>query len=207
MARQVSIDSQKRQSMLGMDQVAPAQGSSMGFGLGPVQESEEPIKVSATADPLDVEFTIASDSLSAATHAEKERQNVFNTILMEQTWELATKNSNPAIDLVICLERHRTIGFRYVDVQRKIVITHGSEDKRVPVENVRWLADQINPRTPNHLPISEKEREDDIRRAGCEIKIIPGEGHGLMANAMVMSDVLTDIAREWKKSSNFDFGF
>jgi pimeloyl-ACP methyl ester carboxylesterase len=54
---------------------------------------------------------------------------------------------------------------RYVDINRAVVIHHGSRDTRVPVENVKWLGKLM-------------------RR--CEVRILVGEGHGLMANAGVM---------------------
>jgi pimeloyl-ACP methyl ester carboxylesterase len=57
-----------------------------------------------------------------------------------------------------------------------VVIHHGSRDTRVPVENVRWLA-------------------KTMRR--CEVRVLEGEGHGLMASAAVMGGVLEEIAREW----------
>lgn len=31
----------------------------------------------------------------------------------------------------------------------------------------------------------------------CELRILEGEGHGLMASATVMSEVLAEIGREW----------
>jgi hypothetical protein len=75
------------------------------------------------------------------------------------------------------LERRHTIGFRYVDITRAVVIHHGSKDTRVPVENVRWLG-------------------KTMRR--CEVRVLEGEGHGLMASAAVMGGVLMEIAREWE---------
>jgi len=90
---------------------------------------------------------------------------------------LATSGANPAVDLLVCLERRHTIGFRYVDITRAVVIHHGSKDTRVPVENVRWLG-------------------KTMRR--CEVRVLEGEGHGLMASAAVMGGVLMEIAREWE---------
>ena len=73
------------------------------------------------------------------------------------------------MDLLVCLERRHTIGFRYVDITRPVVIHHGSRDTRVPVDNVRWLG-------------------KTMRR--CEVRVLEGEGHGLMASAQVMGGVL-----------------
>ena len=86
-------------------------------------------------------------------------------------------DSNPAVDLVVCLERRQPIGFRYVDVRKAVVIHHGSKDNRVPVDNVKRLGNAM-------------------RR--CEVRILEGEGHGLMASATVMGDVLVEIGKEWE---------
>ncbi|OQE17197.1 hypothetical protein PENSTE_c021G00119 [Penicillium steckii] len=108
---------------------------------------------------------------------ELERQQDYDTRLTHRIWELATTNANPAVDLLICLERRQTIGFRYVDITRSVVIQHGSKDTRVPVDNVQWLG-------------------KTMRR--CEVRVLEGEGHGLMASASVMGSVLTEIAKEWE---------
>lgn len=47
----------------------------------------------------------------------------------------------------------------------------------MPVENVKWLG-------------------KTMRR--CEVRVLEGEGHGLMASAGVMGGVLTEMAREWE---------
>lgn len=108
---------------------------------------------------------------------ERERQSDYDTRLTHKIWELATANANPAVDLLVCLERRQPIGFRYVDITRNVVIHHGSRDTRVPVDNVRWLG-------------------QTMRR--CEVRVLEGEGHGLMASAGVMGNVLMDIAKEWE---------
>ncbi|KAJ1334149.1 2-hydroxy-6-oxonona-2,4-dienedioate hydrolase [Microdochium nivale] len=116
--------------------------------------------------------------LSAAEEAmnEKERQGHYDLRLTHAIWDLATTGANPAVDLLVCLERRHTIGFRYVDITRPVVIHHGSKDTRVPVENVRWLG-------------------KTMRR--CEVRVLEGEGHGLMASATVMGSVLMEISKEW----------
>lgn len=106
-----------------------------------------------------------------------ERQMTYDVRLTHAIWELATTGANPAVDLLVCLERRQAIGFRYVDITRPVIIHHGSRDTRVPVENVKWLG-----RT--------------MRR--CEVRVLEGEGHGLMANAMVMGSVLMEISKEWE---------
>lgn len=108
---------------------------------------------------------------------ENERQSDYDNRLTHRIWEYATTNANPAVDLLVCLERHQPIGFRYVDITRNVVIHHGSRDTRVPVDNVRWLG-------------------QTMRR--CEVRVLEGEGHGLMASATVMGNVLMEIAKEWE---------
>lgn len=143
--------------------------------------------------------------------AKKLRQRAYDETLTPMIWDLATANANPSVDLLICLERHRTIGFSYVDVgatpamrvvgerpgryvdlgsevdgnqwpEMGVVIHHGSKDARVPVENVRWLSQ---------------------RMVQCEVKILDGLGHGLMGEASVMGGILADIAKEWDSNGGF----
>lgn len=127
------------------------------------RESEEPI-LPAAAQQIE----------------DRERQELYDNRLTHAIWQLATTGANPAVDLLVCLERRHTIGFRYVDITRPVVIHHGSRDTRVPVENVRWLG-------------------KTMRR--CEVRVLEGEGHGLMASAQVMGNVLMEISREWEEWS------
>ncbi|KAL1306978.1 hypothetical protein AAFC00_005611 [Neodothiora populina] len=194
------LDAMRRESMIYMDQVEPEKPVNTMFPLPEVGEDElaemEPptLNLSATATPMDPELTFVAQALDAAEHSARERKSAYSSLLTERTWTLATRNSNPAVDLIVCLERHRDIGFRYVDIQRQITITHGSEDKRVPVENVRWIGEQINRRAAaNWDPDARQELKE---RGGCEVRVLPGEGHGLMASPGVMADVLSDIARQ-----------
>ena len=108
---------------------------------------------------------------------DKDRELEYEYRLIHAIWDAATTNANPAVDLLVCLERRQEIGFRYADINKEVVIHHGSKDNRVPVENIEWLGGRM-------------------RR--CEVRVLEGEGHGLMASAKVMSDVLTEIAEEWE---------
>ncbi|KAL7627852.1 hypothetical protein AAE478_002047 [Parahypoxylon ruwenzoriense] len=128
--------------------------------------------------PGDNEFNPQNAVIAAAANAmaDKERQMTYDMRLTHAIWELATTGANPAVDLLVCLERRHTIGFRYVDITRPVTIHHGSRDTRVPVENVKWLG-------------------KTMRR--CEVRVLEGEGHGLMASAMVMGSVLMEISKEW----------
>lgn len=141
--------------------------------LSPVEPSK-PSNVTHAAY-RDSDATLGSRDKSP--EEELERQRDYDTRLTHKVWALATANANPAVDLLTCLERRQTIGFRYVDITRATVIHHGSKDTRVPVENVQWLG-------------------KTMRR--CEVRILEGEGHGLMASASVMGSVLTEIAKEWE---------
>ena len=40
-------------------------------------------------------------------------------------------------------------------------------------------------------------RADVLANGGCEVRILEGEGHGLMASPLIMGDVLTEIAGYW----------
>lgn len=117
-----------------------------------------------------------SQNTTTRSEEERERQLDFDMGLTYKIWELATTNANPAVDLLVCLERRQKIGFRYSDINRAVVIHHGSRDNRVPVDNVRWLGKMM-------------------RR--CEVRVLEGESHGLMASAAVMSGVLMEVAKEW----------
>ncbi|KAF8420872.1 Alpha/Beta hydrolase protein [Tirmania nivea] len=120
---------------------------------------------------------------AAEAEADRERQLTYDERLTHAIWMLSTRGANPAIDLLVCLERTRPVGFRYVDIMKDVVIHHGTKDNRVPIENVRWLGRMM-------------------RR--CEVRELKSEGHGLMASAAVMGSVLEEIAgewREWKRQS------
>ncbi|KAI1504591.1 hypothetical protein F5X99DRAFT_19575 [Biscogniauxia marginata] len=145
-------------------------------------EFTSPPEATETMDhirPVGSEFNTHAAVLAAAADAiaDKERQVTYDTRLTHAIWDLATTGANPAVDLLVCLERRHTIGFRYVDITRPVVIHHGSRDTRVPVDNVRWLG-------------------KTMRR--CEVRVLEGEGHGLMASAAVMGSVLMEISKEWE---------
>lgn len=125
----------------------------------------------------DLDSDAAILAAAANTLAVQERQNIYESRLTNAIWNLATQGANPAIDLLVCLERRHTIGFRYVDITRSVVIHHGSKDTRVPLENVRWMGKTMK---------------------RCDVRVLEGEGHSLMASASIMSSILTEIAMEWE---------
>ncbi|KAL8997233.1 MAG: hypothetical protein Q9169_003426 [Polycauliona sp. 2 TL-2023] len=150
---------------------------------------DEPLnnpKTRNTALPQDPQPQVATpmdDADSSASFVnptnplEKERQSTYDSRLTGAIWDASTTGANPAVDLLVCLERKQPIGFRYVDITKSVIIHHGSKDTRVPIENVKWLGQMM-------------------RR--CEVRVLDGEGHGLMASAVVMSNILMEIAKEWE---------
>ncbi|KAJ5131743.1 hypothetical protein N7448_005901 [Penicillium atrosanguineum] len=161
-----------------VEQEPPMPESTPGVRIDSQQQNE---KLATDGSKTSVAHARRSDatlgSSAKSPEEERERQQDYDTRLTHRIWELATTNANPAVDLLICLERRQTIGFRYVDITRSVVIHHGSKDTRVPADNVQWLG-------------------KTMRR--CEVRILEGEGHGLMASAGVMGSVLTEIAKEWE---------
>jgi pimeloyl-ACP methyl ester carboxylesterase len=155
------IKETRRESIMLMDQILPT-ASSLSL---------------AASNPGDPNYEKAKKIKEAYTVAERQRQQDFDERLTFAIWNRATANANPATDLMVCLETKQTIGFRYEDISRAVVIHHGSKDSRVPVDNVRWLGRLM-------------------RR--CEVRILDGEQHGLMASAQVMGNVLTEMASDWE---------
>ncbi|PGH31313.1 hypothetical protein GX50_05908 [[Emmonsia] crescens] len=149
--------------------------NSVSMPRGPTKRDSHEVVSRVTANPSDPKAESAI--IAAAAAIDKERQSDYDNRLTHAIWELATTNANPAVDLLICLERRQTIGFRYVDINRAVVIHHGTRDTRVPVDNVRWLG-------------------KTMRR--CEVRVLEGEGHGLMASALVMGNVMMEVAKEWE---------
>ena len=158
---------------------APGNASRHRDSMSPGRLAEDmrdsPVRRSRTDSP--------EPSRSLAASAAKERfvddgrQSEYDARLTHAIWNLATTNANPAVDLLVCLERGQDIGFRYVDITKSVVIHHGSRDSRVPVENVKWLGKTMR---------------------NCEVRVLEGEGHGLMASAQVMGNVLMEMAKEWE---------
>ncbi|RAR09349.1 alpha beta hydrolase fold-1 [Stemphylium lycopersici] len=163
-----SLKDSHRHSMMMMDQVLP-NASSLTLGN--------------STDPTNQEETQRMQEMLSM--AERERQRAFDERLTFAIWDRATAHANPATDLIVCLETKQTIGFRYEDINRPVVIHHGSKDSRVPVDNVRWLGKLMRK---------------------CEVRILEGEQHGLMASAQVMGNVLTEMASDWEDWTNITTG-
>jgi len=205
-------DINRRESLMLMDQYMPNTNPMENFLLrGNTSRPASPhrresLALSATATPTDPAFTYASTALNAAEHAERERKSIYTSRLTQRTWEYAIRDANPATDLLVCLERHREVGFHYTDVSAAVVITHGADDKRVPVGNIRWLGDQMNrmatsgPRAGMSVQSRESYGADyDVGGGGCEVRILEGEGHGLMASPVIVGDLLTEISGYWRE--------
>ncbi|TKA65352.1 hypothetical protein B0A49_08105 [Cryomyces minteri] len=157
----------RRESMMLMDQVLPNSSNLSIAADGPAPPG----------NPDNPDWDEEDEAIAAELAEHRRRLDERLTL---RTWDMATTHANPAVDLLVCLERHRDIGFRYVDITRPVVIRHGSRDTRVPVENVKWLGRTMR---------------------SCEVRVLEGEGHGLMASAVVMGGVLEEIAQEWAKGS------
>jgi pimeloyl-ACP methyl ester carboxylesterase len=156
-----TLKDQRRESMMLMDQVLP-------------NASSLTLAATSSSNPSYDAHQRLKDEL---TLAERDRQRAFDERLTFAIWDRATAHANPATDLMVCLETKQTIGFRYEDINRPVVIHHGSKDSRVPVANIRWLGKLMRK---------------------CEVRILEGEQHGLMASAQVMGNVLTEMASEWE---------
>jgi len=212
-------DIPRRESLMLMDQYMPNTNPMESFLLrgGTTSRPASPhrresLGLSATATPTDPAFTYASTALNAAEHAERERKSIYTSRLTQRTWEYAIRDANPATDLLVCLERHREVGFHYTDVSAAVVITHGAEDKRVPVGNIRWLGDQMNrmatsgPRAGMSVQSRDPYTEYDVGGGGCEVRILEGEGHGLMASPVIVGDLLTEISGYWREKPRYRDG-
>lgn len=151
----------RRESMMRMDQIIP-NASTLSLAL---------------SNPSDPNYERAKQMKDALSAAERQRQQDFDERLTFAIWDRATAHANPATDLIVCLETKQPIGFRYEDINRSVVIHHGSKDSRVPADNVRWLGRLMRK---------------------CEVRILEGEQHGLMASAQVMGNVLTEMASDWE---------
>lgn len=162
-----------------MDLIRP-EGASPTGALSPIASAAAAGGFGRSRDHTSMASISKEDAIIEAAKsalADKQRQETYDSRLTHTIWEVATTGANPAVDLLVCLERRHTIGFRYVDITRPVVIHHGSRDTRVPVDNVKWLG-------------------KTMRR--CEVRVLEGEGHGLMASAAVMGTVLMEISKEWE---------
>jgi len=132
----------------------------------------------------------------AAIAAARARQQRYDAALTPAIFQLATRNGNPGVDLLVCLEKNQSIGFKYADVDVSatgggIVIHHGSQDQRVPLENVKAMARWMNRVGAGGLGMGVRGEPEAV-----EFRVLEGEGHGLMASAAVMGSVLTEMGRE-----------
>lgn len=167
-----------------MDRVRPSANNaapgSQNHGIGHAHRRSNSTHQGWRPSESDDPMLSTAAALANSQLEDRERMELYDNRLTHAIWQLATTGANPAVDLLVCLERRHTIGFRYVDITRSVVIHHGSRDTRVPVDNVRWLG-------------------ETMRR--CEVRVLEGEGHGLMASAQVMGGVLMEISHEWDEWS------
>lgn len=134
---------------------------------------------------------------NAAIAAARARQARYDALLTPAIFALATRNGNPGVDLLVCLEKNQSIGFKYADVDVSttagggIVVHHGSLDQRVPLENVKAMARWMSRFGSGGLGMGVRGEGEMV-----EVRVLEGEGHGLMASAAVMGSVLTEMGRE-----------
>lgn len=173
---------------------------------------------SATANDSSLHTSV---SLSPYDHQEKEvrDEETYNSLLTQRIWDAAVRSSNPATDLIVCLESKAVVGFKYTDILPDLVFIHGDEDKRVKLDNIRWIISRIDAARRNRKALNGeqvtmpgekagahiKQSLLDFARSGedgpCELRILTGQGHNLMANAGVMADVLAEIGLDRRKSA------
>lgn len=138
----------------------------------------------------------------------------YDAALTPAIWDLATRNANPSVDLLICLERHRTIGFSYSEVGAKPAIktlgeragkTIDSGPTGAEVDGNQWpgMGVVIHHGSKDGRVPMENVRWLAGRMVRCEIRELDGLGHSLMAEAAVIASVLGEISREWEINRGF----
>ncbi|GEM09347.1 alpha/beta fold family hydrolase [Rhodotorula toruloides] len=109
------------------------------------------------------------DGLLRASHAESLRGSTSDLLVLLERTSPSPSNSSS-------LSGKNTGGFSYSSVPHRLRVWYGSQDDRISLTSVRWL-----------------EREVEGR---CEVRVVEGVGHGLMASNKVMLEVLESIAAE-----------
>ncbi|KAF9513448.1 hypothetical protein BS47DRAFT_968739 [Hydnum rufescens UP504] len=122
--------------------------------------------------------TAAASNTATAANAKRSQKPGGITLasaLMRASHAEALKGGTA--DLLSILDRgdSRPWGFSYTDVKHPVKVWYGDRDDRIGIGSIRWM---------------ERAMKD------CTIKIIKGEGHGLLTNADVVVDVLESIAHE-----------
>ncbi|KAK4333453.1 hypothetical protein RTBOTA2_002164 [Rhodotorula toruloides] len=113
------------------------------------------------------------DGLLRASHAESLRGSTADLlVLLERTSPSSTSTALPG---------KGQLGFSYADVPHAIKVWYGEKDERISEASVRWLQREVAGR--------------------CEVRVVQGAGHGLMANSKVMLEVLESIAAEARTTS------
>ncbi|GAA5851067.1 hypothetical protein JCM8547_009170 [Rhodosporidiobolus lusitaniae] len=85
----------------------------------------------------------------------------------------------------------RGLGFTYRSLRNPLKIWYGDRDDRISLGSVRWLEREVNE--------NGESRESGV---GCEVRVVEGADHGLMANGKVMLEALESIASEWDTPSS-----
>lgn len=155
--------------------------------------------------------TTAQETESAREEARQARRKAYDAALTPRIWDLATTGANPSVDLLICLERHRPIGFLYSEVGAKPSIpTLGEKPSKfissgptgAEVDGNQWpgMGVVIHHGTKDGRVPVENVRWLGGRMVRCEVRELEGRGHGLMGEAGVMGMVLTEVAKEAREA-------
>ncbi|GAA5973743.1 hypothetical protein JCM11641_005113 [Rhodosporidiobolus odoratus] len=119
------------------------------------------------------------DGLLRASHAESLRGGTSDLlVLLERT----SSSSNSTSGTNSKKSQGPGLGFEYRDLQSSLKVWYGDRDDRISLGSIRWL---------------EKEVKERGKKGVCEVKVVEGADHGLMANGRVMFEVLESIASEW----------
>ncbi|GAA5844913.1 hypothetical protein JCM9279_000043 [Rhodotorula babjevae] len=143
-----------------------------------------------------------SSAAATSTSAGRERRAIPPAALIDgllRASHAESSSSGGTADLLVLLERTSTAsssapgaplgtGFAYGDVPHRCKVWLGDKDDRISLASVRWL---------------ERELDRGLagagagpRDKGCEVRVVEGADHSLMANSGVMIEVLESIAAE-----------
>ncbi|GAA6000844.1 hypothetical protein JCM10207_004686 [Rhodosporidiobolus poonsookiae] len=159
----------------------PRSPSPYGGALSPASPTSPSLSNSLTPSPSTSSIAPAAliDGLLRASHAESLRGGTSDLlVLLERTSTSASSSSTPG-----GAGGKKGLGFDYRDLAAPVKVWYGDRDDRISESSIRWL-----------------ERELKAGRSGrCDVRIVEGADHSLMANGRVMLDVLESIADEWDR--------
>ncbi|GAA5902912.1 hypothetical protein JCM8208_006509 [Rhodotorula glutinis] len=148
--------------------------------------------VASTHSHLSAAATAASSS--------RERRAIPPAVLIDgllRASHAESSSSGGTADLLVLLERAspaagagapRGMGFAYGDVPHRCKVWAGDRDDRISLASVRWLERELD-RGLAGAGVGPKDK-------GCEVRVVEGADHSLMANSSVMLEVLESLAAE-----------